>query len=210
MLQETPTAPQQVAVPSTENQETQQTIPDLGNISVETLRTFLTHLEGGNNVIAGVAPSPFSQDVRRSTLPPSFRGVGDLRFTEITNTAEYLGRFNTEMELYQMEDLTKCRLLASTLRGNAHQWFQMLGSASIGMWEQVQKMFLTQFQSSIHYAPHVTTLANIRQRKDETLQSYFKRFNSKVPMVRGATDETIKNFLIARVRVGSDFQKELQ
>ena len=129
---------------------------------METLRTLLTQLEGGNNVIAGAAPSPFSQAVRRSPLPPSFRGVGDLRFTGITDPAEYLGRFNTEMELYQVEDLTKCRLLASTLRGNAHQWFQKLGPASIGTWEQMRKMFLIQFQSSIHYAPPVRTLANIR------------------------------------------------
>ena len=88
-------------VPSAENQEI---VPGLGNISVETLRTLLTQLEGGTNAIAGAAPSPFSQAVRRSPLPPSFRGVGDLRFTGITDPAEYLGRFNTEMELYQVED----------------------------------------------------------------------------------------------------------
>ena len=109
-----------------------------------------------------------------------------------------------------MEDLTKCRLLASTLRGNAHQWFQKLGPASIGSWEQMRKMFLTQFQSSIHYAPPVTTLANIRQREDETLQSYFKRFNSEIPTSKEQQMKTVKNFLIAGVRVGSDFWKELQ
>ena len=74
----------------------------------------------------------------------------------------------------------------------------------------MRRMFLTQFQSSIHYAPPVTTLANIRQKEGETLQAYFRRFNAEVPQVRGATDEIVKNFLIAGVRVGTDFWKALQ
>ena len=81
-----PLAPllQHQAVPPTSNQGTHQTILSLGNISVETLRTFLTQLEGGNNAIAGAAPSHFSHAIRISPIPPSFRGVRDLRFTEIT------------------------------------------------------------------------------------------------------------------------------
>ena len=70
-------------------------------------------------------------------------------------------------------------------------------------------MLLTPFQSSIHYTPPVTTLYYIRQCKDETLQSYFKRFNAEVSMVHEATDETVKNFLIVGVRVRFDFWKEL-
>ncbi|KAK1356083.1 hypothetical protein POM88_049339 [Heracleum sosnowskyi] len=139
-----------------------------------------SNLEARAQVVPGLedaAPSPFSAAVREAPLPLAFRGTGDLRFNGSTDPAEYIGRFNIEMELYQVEDLTKCRLLASTLRGNAHQWFQKLGPASITSWEQM---------------------------------SYFKRFNADVPTVRGASDETIKNFLIAGVRVGTDFWKNLQ
>ena len=76
---------------------------------METLRQFITQLEGGNNVIPGVAPSPFTQAVQSSPLTTLFQRVGDLRFTRITDIAEYLRRFNTKMELYHVEDLTKCR-----------------------------------------------------------------------------------------------------
>lgn len=41
------------------------------------------------------------------------------------------------------------------------------------------------------------------------LQSYFQRFNAEVSTVRRATDETIKNFLIAGVKVRIDFWKNL-
>ncbi|KAK1389694.1 hypothetical protein POM88_017872 [Heracleum sosnowskyi] len=205
-----PSLLQQEHIPHIEPQGGTQTIPGLEGINVNALRRLIAQSEGQGGAIPDAAPSPFSTVVREAPLPPTFRGTGDLRFNGSTDPAEYIGRFNTEMELYQVGDLTKCRLLASTLRGNAHQWFQKLGPASITSWEQMRKMFLIQFQSSIHYAPPVTTLANIKQRDGETLQEYFKRFNAEVPTVRGASEEIIKNFLIAGVRVGTDFWKNLQ
>ncbi|XP_063942758.1 uncharacterized protein LOC135150401 [Daucus carota subsp. sativus] len=74
----------------------------------------------------------------------------------------------------------------------------------------MQTMFLTQFQATVKYAPPVTTLANIKQKEGETLHAYFKRFNAESSNVRGATDETLKSFLVAGLRVGTDFWKHLQ
>ncbi|XP_074337465.1 uncharacterized protein LOC141674658 [Apium graveolens] len=70
--------------------------------------------------------------------------------------------------------------------------------------------FLTKFQAAVRYAPPVTTLANVRQRENESLTSYFKRFNAESTSVRGASDEALKSFLIAGLRVGSNFWKHLQ
>ena len=42
------------------------------------------------------------------------------------------------------------------------------------------------------------------------MREYFKRFNAEVPRVRPTSKETLKNFLIAGVRPGTDFWKELQ
>lgn len=64
--------------------------------------------------------SPFTRRVRESPLPRIYRGVGDLKFNGTANPVEYLSRFDTEMDVYQIPDLTKCRLLATTLRNDAH------------------------------------------------------------------------------------------
>lgn len=114
------------------------------------------------------------------------------------------------MEVDQVDDVTKCRILTSSLRGNALQWFQSTCLDSISSWDQMMKMFLTQFQFSMQYAPLVTVLSNIRQREVETLRSYFMKFDSKVLLVKGTTDETVNNFLITGVRVGRNFWKMLQ
>ncbi|XP_074327988.1 uncharacterized protein LOC141665903 [Apium graveolens] len=114
------------------------------------------------------------------------------------------------MEVYQVPEMTCCRLIAASLRGSSQQWFSKLGTASIRTWRQFEDLFIRQFQSTLHYLPHVATLANINQREGEPLEEYFRRFNVKVPKVRGASEETIKNFLIAGLKEGSKFWKSLR
>ncbi|XP_074356312.1 uncharacterized protein LOC141696013 [Apium graveolens] len=114
------------------------------------------------------------------------------------------------MDVYQVPDLARCRLLEATFRESAQQWFQKLVPGVITSWDQMKTLFLTKFQAPVRYAPSVITLANVRQRENESLTSYFKRFNAESTSVRGASDEALKSFLIAGVRVGSDFWKHLQ
>ncbi|XP_074375294.1 uncharacterized protein LOC141717076 [Apium graveolens] len=159
---------------------------------------------------ASAAPSPFTAAIRSSPLPRVFRHNPDLLFNGEADPAEYLIQFNTEMEVYQVPKMTRCRLFAASLRGSAQQWFSKLGPASIRTWRQLEDLFVRQFQSTLHYSPPVATLANIKQREGEPLAEYFRRFNAEVPKVRGASEETIKNFLIAGLKEGSKFWKSLQ
>ncbi|XP_074352595.1 uncharacterized protein LOC141691735 [Apium graveolens] len=171
-----------------------QTIPGVGTFNVNDLKRLLNHLEGG-----------------RAQLPAGYRNTtNDLRFHGNSDPVEFLGRFNIEMDVYQVPDLARCRLLAATFREGAQQWFQKLGPGVITSWEQMKTLFLTQFQAAVKYIPPVTTLANVKQKEGESLTSYFKRFNAESTLVRGATDETLKILLIAGLRVGTDFWKHLQ
>ena len=131
------------------------------------------------------APSPFTAVIRSSPLPRVFRHNPDLLFNGEADPAEYLIQFNTEMEVYQVPEMTRCRLFAASLRGSAQQWFSKLGPASIRTWRQLEDLFVRQFQSTLHYSPPVATLANIKQREGEPLAEYFRRFNAEVPKVRG-------------------------
>lgn len=44
----------------------------------------------------------------------------------------------------------------------------------------------------------------------ESLKDYLRRFSEEVPRVRRADDEILKNFIIAGIKPGIDFSKELQ
>ncbi|KAL8155584.1 hypothetical protein AgCh_000826 [Apium graveolens] len=188
-----------------------QTIPGVGTFNVNDLKRLLNHLEGGRVTATAQAPSPFAAVVREAQLPAGYRNTTNyLRFHGNSDPVEFLGRFNIEMDVYQVPDLARCRLLAATFREGAQQWFQKLGPGVITSWEQMKTLFLTQFQAAVKYTPPVTMLANVKQKEGESLTSYFKRFNAESTLVRGATDETLKILLIAGLRVGTDFWKHLQ
>ena len=184
----------------------------VGDLKIEELKKLMDKMDTDKSTINPVGTfSPFTQEIRTAPLPPGFRTNPDLTFKGDTDPAAYLIRFNTEMEVYQVSLEARCRLFAASLRGSAQQWFSKLGAhVTIDSWEQFADIFIKQFQSSMLYAPPVATLANIRQREGETLQDYFIRFNAEVPRVRGATDEAVKNFLIAGLKEGTKFWKHLQ
>lgn len=140
--------------------------------------------------------SPFTHEIRTAPLPAVFRGHHlDMTYNGDTDPAEFVIRFNNEMDVYQVSQLARCQLFAASLRGSAQQWFSKLGAlVFIEYWEQFVDIFIKQFQSSILYAPPVSTLANIKQKEGETLHDYFKRFNAEVPRVQGANDEAVNFF----------------
>ncbi|KAK1380927.1 hypothetical protein POM88_027671 [Heracleum sosnowskyi] len=194
----------------TDTDDTSESAEGDGKYKEEDLQKVLKKIMAEKGPQSGLTVgSPFTRKVRDSPLPRSYRGVGDLKFDGTMDPVEFLSRFNTEMEVYQIKDCTKCRLLAATLRDSAHQWFKRLPSNSIKSWRQMGEMFVTQFRASVTFAPPTNTLANIKQRDNETLNEYFKRFNAEVPRVKKTTDETYKNFLIAGVKPGTEFWKEL-
>ncbi|XP_074363975.1 uncharacterized protein LOC141704675 [Apium graveolens] len=167
-----------------------------GTFNVNALKKLFNHLEGGRVTATAQAPSPFSAVVREAQLPAGYRNTtNDLHLHGNSDPVEFLGHFNIEMDVYQVPDLARYRLLAATFRESAQQWFQKLGSGVITSWEQMKTLFLNQFQDA---------------KEGESLTSYFKRFNAESTLVRGATDETLKIVLIAGLHVGTDLWKHLQ
>ncbi|XP_074352368.1 uncharacterized protein LOC141691537 [Apium graveolens] len=211
--QQAPLGRNQAEVPPPQPQGPQphmQTISGMGTFNVDDLKRLLNHLEGRVTATTNI-PSPFSVAVREAQLLVGYRNTtSDLRFHGSSDPVQFLGRFNIEMDVYQVPELARCRLLAETFRESAQQWFQKLGPRVITSWDQIKTLFLTKFQAAVRYAPSVTTLANVRQRENESLTSYFKRFNAESTSIRGASDEALKIFLIAGLRVVSDFWKHLQ
>ncbi|KAM6583079.1 hypothetical protein CsatB_010081 [Cannabis sativa] len=154
--------------------------------------------------------SPFTAEVRQAQLPKGFRLSESLKYKGTSNPLDYLEKFNTIMEVDQVPQLAKCRILAATLEENAHDWFTQLPEASISTWENFVDLFLTHFQATMTYRPPYTTLANIKQESGESLQNYFKRFNAEVTKVEKAPESSLVCMLITGVLPRTDFWKELQ
>lgn len=99
---------------------------------MDDIRKLLAHFEGGSVGLATQVASPFTAAVRDAPLPIGYRSTNtDLCFHGNSDPKEFLGRFNIEMDVYQVPSLARCRLLAATFRDSAQQWFQKLGSKVI-------------------------------------------------------------------------------
>ncbi|XP_060968820.1 uncharacterized protein LOC133036288 [Cannabis sativa] len=154
--------------------------------------------------------SPFTAEVRQARLPKGFQLSESLKYKGTTNPIDYIEKFNTIMEVDQVPQLAKCRILAATLEENAHDWFSQLFEASISTWETFVDLFLMNFQATMTYRPPYTTMANIKQEPGESLQDYFKRFNAEVTKVEKAPESSLVCMLITGVLPRTDFWKELQ
>lgn len=62
----------------------------------------------------------------------------------------------------------------------------------------------------VKYAPPITTLENVKQKNEECLTSYFKRFNTESTIMTGAPNKALKSFLIAGLCVGTNLWKHLR
>lgn len=95
-------------------------IPGIGNFNVDYLKRLLSHLEGGRVTATMEVPSPFSATVREAQYPPGYRNTtNDLCFNGSSDPIEFLGRFNIEMDVYQVPDLERCIILAENFRESA-------------------------------------------------------------------------------------------
>ena len=81
---------------------------------------------------------------------------------------------DTEMEVYQIPDLTECRLLAANLRNEAHHWFNACKFHRL-LEAEMNELFMGRFRASVAYAQPANRLANIKPNKEEILWEYFKR-----------------------------------
>ncbi|XP_057444077.1 uncharacterized protein LOC130736252 [Lotus japonicus] len=90
-----------------------------------------------------------------------------------TSPKDHLSRFDAKMAKYAVSDPVKCRMLPSTFRGAAKEWFTNLPPGSIAKFLDFSSKFLDHFS-----ARTVEDLFDIRQEERETLKQYVKRYSA--------------------------------
>lgn len=90
---------------------------------MDDLKKLMAQLEGEKTTSLIQPPSPFFNFIRDTPLSPRYRSTTDLYYHDDSDLVSYLRNFNTNMNVYQVRDLARCRMLAATLRDNAKSWF---------------------------------------------------------------------------------------
>ncbi|XP_075521486.1 uncharacterized protein LOC142554701 [Primulina tabacum] len=120
---------------------------------------------------------PFSDIIVREPLPGHFKSAKIKDYDGSSDPEEHLACFENMAMLHCYGDQIKCKVFLTTLVDSAQRWFEGLTPQSINCFEDFQKVFLHQFSSSKKYKKTAFSLFEVKQRQDETLRAYLKRFN---------------------------------
>ncbi|XP_057444377.1 uncharacterized protein LOC130736581 [Lotus japonicus] len=94
-------------------------------------------------------------------------------YDEKTDPKDHLLRFNAKMVMSAVSDPVKCRMLPSTFRGAAMDWFMALPEGSLARFRDLSSKFLGHFS-----ARAIEDLFDIWQGERETLKQYMKRYSA--------------------------------
>ncbi|XP_075504382.1 uncharacterized protein LOC142541807 [Primulina tabacum] len=147
---------------------------------LEELRKKVKVLEGqvgSKSSSRAVKGCPFSDAIVREQLPGHFKSVKVKEYDGSSDPEEHLASFENMAMLHCYGDQIKCKVFLTTLVDSAQRWFDGLAPQSIHSFEDFQKVFLHQFSSTKKYKKTAFNLFEVKQRQDETLRAYIKRFN---------------------------------
>ncbi|KAI3473671.1 hypothetical protein Pfo_031543, partial [Paulownia fortunei] len=148
---------------------------------------------------------PFTEEVMMDDLPANFRSL-NYDYDGITDPWEHLCKFENSALLHRYSDGVKCRVFVTTLSKSAQQWFGQLPPNSINSFEEFSSAFLHQFTSSRKHQKTSLTLFSIKQKDNEALRSYIKRFTAAALEVPSAMQEVLSNALDQGLQDGEFFR----
>ncbi|KAI3451162.1 hypothetical protein Pfo_007827 [Paulownia fortunei] len=135
---------------------------------------------------------PFTEEIMMDDLPANFRSL-NYDYDGTTDPREHLCRFENSALLHRYSDGVKCRVFLTTLSKLAQQWFSHFS-------------FLHQFVSCRKHQKTSLTLFSIKQKDNEALRSYIKRFTAAALEVPSATQEVLSNALAQGLQDGEFFR----
>ncbi|XP_057426041.1 uncharacterized protein LOC130719429 [Lotus japonicus] len=123
---------------------------------------------------------PFVPAVTAVEIPEHLQTMTLDAYSGDSDPMEHLRYFNTKMVIGGATNDVKCRLLPSTFKGMAMQWFIKQPPFSIDSFTDLSTKFLTQCSANKTTKATIFDLNNIHQQPGEKLKTYMARFSKMV------------------------------
>ena len=135
-----------------------------------------------------ISRSPFTDEIEQ-TEPPrkfsmphftSFKGGGD---------PERQGKhYRSAMVIYRSDDALMCKIFATTLQGEAQDWFHTLPPRSVQSFDDLSLVFTKEYSSYRSIKKKSDHLFNVKKNPKESLRDYVKRFKAEKAKIVGCDD----------------------
>ncbi|RZR97554.1 hypothetical protein BHM03_00026753 [Ensete ventricosum] len=118
-------------------------------------------------------------------------------YNDNSDPMEYVVAFRAQMTLYGTSDAIMCQAFPSILCWTVRMWYNRLKPTSICSFDQLAKVFESNFLASARPRPTMVSLLEMRQREDESLGQYLTQFTMGIRAIPDAhLSLVIQAFLI--------------
>ncbi|KAM1739746.1 hypothetical protein ACFX11_015415 [Malus domestica] len=149
--------------------------------------------------MTNISRSPFTDNIEQVEPPREFSIPHFTSFKGDEDPERHLKHYRSTMILYRNNDGLMCKIFATTLQGEAQDWFYTLPPQSIRNFDELSLVFTKEYSSYRSIKKKSDHLFNVKKNPNELLRDYVRRFKTEKAKIVGCND------LIARAA----FQKGL-
>jgi hypothetical protein len=146
------------------------------------------------DTMRGGGVKAFSPNLKRVNWPVNFKPSGIGKYDGSTNLAEWLEVYQLVIEAAGGDSYVMVNYLPVCLSSSAKMWLLRLPTGSIRSWSHLCRMFNSNFQATCARPGVKWDLANMVQKKGESLREFIQRFCNKRNVIPEAADKSIIMF----------------
>ncbi|KAK1604250.1 hypothetical protein QYE76_027923 [Lolium multiflorum] len=121
---------------------------------------------------------PYPDEYELVPLPPKYRLPDFSKFSgsDGSSSIEHVSRYLAQLGTASASDPLRVRFFAQSLTGSAFGWYTSLPPDSIRTWKQLEEQFHMHHSDASESG--LADLAQIRQKRGETVAEYIQRFSN--------------------------------
>ena len=120
---------------------------------------------------------PFTAEILKEVLPLNVRQPNLESYEGLIDPDDHLACFLNTLQLHNFSDAILCKLFLSILKGVARTWFSQLPCGSVSSFADLSARLKHHFMTNRKLERDYRYLFFVKQRSDESLKDFVKRFN---------------------------------
>ncbi|KAM1996080.1 hypothetical protein ACFX15_029069 [Malus domestica] len=138
--------------------------------------------------MTNISRSPFTDEIEQAEPPREFSMPHFTSFKGDEDPERHLKRYRSAMILYRNNDELMCKIFATTLQGEAQDWFYTLPPQSIRNFYELSLVFTKEYSSYRSIKKKSDHLFNVKKNPKESLRDYVRRFKVDKAKIVGCND----------------------
>ncbi|XP_010689511.2 uncharacterized protein LOC104903211 [Beta vulgaris subsp. vulgaris] len=153
--------------------------------------------------------TPFEENIMKAFTPRKVKVPPIDHYDGTTDPIDHLAAFKVQMSVQTSSEAAWCKFFPTTLKGLALTWFTELPYGSISSFNALETAFKQMFIAGRRHRKTSIHLMSIKQRREEDLADYIKRFNVESLKVSDLQDTVAFTALMSGLYPSSRFKLKL-